>query len=197
MTRNWPKHFSPIFGPAILTKSARWQRLIRVYWGDRWRVWPHWWRLLIRELVFQYKDFYPRFLSRDNYIFPKKLLENGWFTQRKFYVQIFSSGFSCNWKNHSKGRPDIVNYLLEQKCDPNEAGFEGYTALMMAALGGHTETTLLLLEAGARRDTKNKLGKTLVPKIVLKFWVKLSARYFHGFREMFEIPLEKKSQVWR
>ena len=74
--------------------------------------------------------------------------------------QIFFLTKGKNEKTNIKGRSEIVNYLLEQKCDPNESGFEGYTALMMAALGGHTETTLLLLEAGARRDTKNKLGKT-------------------------------------
>ena len=58
-----------------------------------------------------------------------------------------------------KGHVDLVAFFLGH-VDPNHAGFEGYTPLMMAALGGHVEATLLLLEAGADRNTKNKLGKS-------------------------------------
>ena len=48
-----------------------------------------------------------------------------------------------------KGHAHMVNYFLEEGCDPNKAGFEGYTALMMACLGGHTGTFKVKYQIGA------------------------------------------------
>ena len=41
-----------------------------------------------------------------------------------------------------KGHAELVDFLLQRGADPNAKGAEGYTPLMMAALGGHTECTL-------------------------------------------------------
>jgi ankyrin repeat protein len=46
-----------------------------------------------------------------------------------------------------------VEQLLEQGADVNAKDKDGYTALMLAAFSGHTETVKTLLDAGAARKT--------------------------------------------
>ena len=59
-----------------------------------------------------------------------------------------------------KGNVELIEFFIKEGVDVNDIGFEGYTALMMACLGGHEEATLTLLEHGANKDIKNRIGKT-------------------------------------
>jgi len=60
-----------------------------------------------------------------------------------------------------KGNLDLVRLFLSYNCDPNENyGDDQYTPLMLAALGGHAEIMVSLLEAGADPHAKNRIGKT-------------------------------------
>jgi hypothetical protein len=60
-----------------------------------------------------------------------------------------------------KGNLDLVRLFLSYNCDPNEKyGDDQYTPLMLAALGGHAEIMVSLLEAGADPHAKNRIGKT-------------------------------------
>ena len=60
-----------------------------------------------------------------------------------------------------KGNLDLVRLFLSYDCDANEKyGDDQYTPLMLAALGGHAEIMVSLLEAGADPNAQNRIGKT-------------------------------------
>jgi ankyrin repeat protein len=55
------------------------------------------------------------------------------------------------------GRIDIVRWLLEKGADPNEGG-DGWTSLHRAAVAGHLEIVILLLESGSQLDPQTNKG---------------------------------------
>ena len=60
-----------------------------------------------------------------------------------------------------KGNLELVRFFLDRGCDANEKyGDDQYTPLMLAALSGHAEIMVSLLEAGADPHEKNRIGKT-------------------------------------
>ncbi|OHT17264.1 hypothetical protein TRFO_41174 [Tritrichomonas foetus] len=54
------------------------------------------------------------------------------------------------------GHTDVVNYFLENKCDPNLYTASGETPLLAAIEGKHTETVKLLLSKGALIQSPNQ-----------------------------------------
>ncbi len=58
------------------------------------------------------------------------------------------------------GFGDIVAELIAKKADLNKVNKSGFTALMMAARGGHTGVVQQLLQAGANRDIRDASYKT-------------------------------------
>lgn len=60
-----------------------------------------------------------------------------------------------------RGKNDLCRFLLLRGADVNSNYHENcYTALMFAALSGNTETTRLMLQAGATIDHVNSVGRT-------------------------------------
>jgi len=57
------------------------------------------------------------------------------------------------------GYPEIVEYLLEQKCDPHCANGDKDTPLIDAAENGHIEVVNLLLKAGVDPTWQNRKGQ--------------------------------------
>ncbi|CAM9820487.1 unnamed protein product [Pylaiella littoralis] len=57
-----------------------------------------------------------------------------------------------------KGHSEIVEMLLEAKCDQDAADKDGTNALMAAASNGHLESATLLVKAGAALDKQNSDG---------------------------------------
>lgn len=60
------------------------------------------------------------------------------------------------------GSLDTMGVLLRWKADPNVTDSRGFTPLMKAAMAGHTEAVRMLLNAGAKPDTKCKEGKRAI-----------------------------------
>lgn len=60
----------------------------------------------------------------------------------------------------TRNRLDMVKYLLSIGADIEAQTAEGATALALAADSGAKEVVALLLEKGAKKDTKDKLGRT-------------------------------------
>jgi len=54
----------------------------------------------------------------------------------------------------------MVEYLLEQGCDPDRASSSGLTPLHYAAYNNHLEIVQLLLRFGAKIDVRNDGGDT-------------------------------------
>jgi ankyrin repeat protein len=57
-----------------------------------------------------------------------------------------------------RGDVEDVQAMLQVGCDPNAKDRYGQTAVMLAALLGHTEVVRLLAEAGADLDVTAKYG---------------------------------------
>ena len=58
------------------------------------------------------------------------------------------------------GNLEEVNRLLDQGADPNEAGGEGVTPLILAAVGGHAGIAAVLLDRGAEIDRPDEESYT-------------------------------------
>jgi len=58
------------------------------------------------------------------------------------------------------GKPDIVEYLLDQGAEVDAAGFWGETPLMLAGYNGEAETVRLLVDAGASLTVGDRHDQT-------------------------------------
>lgn len=67
--------------------------------------------------------------------------------------------YGMNLVNHaSRGRVDMVRYLLEQGADEKFGDYDKRTALHLACTEGHLEVVMLLLKAGACMNFKDRWG---------------------------------------
>ena len=77
------------------------------------------------------------------------------------------------YEHSAKENVDTVKFLLELGLDPNAANGDGRTSLMVAAAKGRTEVIQLLVDHGAKLDTRDKGSRdteTLVSKIAGHTW---------------------------
>jgi hypothetical protein len=74
----------------------------------------------------------------------------------------FGDGGTILHRAAGVGRTKIVRHILRRfpELDIDAQDDNGSTALHYAALTGHKKMIYLLIRNGARRDTKNKYGKT-------------------------------------
>lgn len=70
-------------------------------------------------------------------------------SNKEYKLKRDSSGKSQLQRACKKGELPEVQNLLSKGADPNECDFGGFTCLHEAALAGHTEIVLILLESGA------------------------------------------------
>lgn len=59
-----------------------------------------------------------------------------------------------------RGCRDVIELLLENGADPSAMTKEGWSALHLAALGGHTQLFDILIGGGVTRDAKDQPGRT-------------------------------------
>ena len=73
-----------------------------------------------------------------------------------------------------------VVYLLNADADPNLADNGGITPLMVASHYGDTKIVRKLLEHGAKRDLKDKEGRTAVDyaRVAEKYRYRRASEYF-------------------
>jgi len=77
------------------------------------------------------------------------------------------------YEHSPKDNVETVKFLLGLGLDPNAANEDGRTALMVAAAKGRTEVIQLLVDNGARLDTRDRGSRdtdTLVSKIAGHTW---------------------------
>jgi len=77
------------------------------------------------------------------------------------------------YEHSAKENVETVKFLLELGLDPNAANDDGRTPLMLAAAKGRTEVIQLLVDHGAKLDTRDKGSRdtdTLVSKIAGHTW---------------------------
>jgi uncharacterized protein len=77
------------------------------------------------------------------------------------------------YERSAKENVETVKFLLELGLDPNAANDDGRTPLMVAAAKGRTEVIQLLVDHGAKLDTRDKGSRdtdTLVSKIAGHTW---------------------------
>jgi uncharacterized protein len=77
------------------------------------------------------------------------------------------------YERSAKENVETVRFLLELGLDPNAANDDGRTPLMVAAAKGRTEVIQLLVDHGAKLDTRDKGSRdtdTLVSKIAGHTW---------------------------
>jgi ankyrin repeat protein len=77
------------------------------------------------------------------------------------------------YERSGKDNVETVKFLLELGLDPNGANDDGRTPLMLAAAKGRTEVIQLLVDHGAKLDTRDKGSRdtdTLVSKIAGHTW---------------------------
>jgi len=77
------------------------------------------------------------------------------------------------YERSAKENVETVKFLLELGLDPNAANDDGRTPLMLAAAKGRTEVIQLLVDHGAKLDTRDKGSRdtdTLVSKIAGHTW---------------------------
>src|SRR5207253_4099183 len=77
------------------------------------------------------------------------------------------------YEHSAKENVETVRYLLDLGLDPNAANNDGRTALMVAAAKGRTEVIQVLVDHGAKLDTRDKGSRdtdTLVSKIAGHTW---------------------------
>jgi ankyrin repeat protein len=77
------------------------------------------------------------------------------------------------YERSRKENVETVKFLLELGLDPNAANDDGRTPLMLAAAKGRTEVIQLLVDHGAKLDTRDKGSRdtdTLVSKIAGHTW---------------------------
>jgi uncharacterized protein len=65
----------------------------------------------------------------------------------------------------SRGRADLLRWLLGRGADVNARSASGWTALMRACNASHTEAARILLDAGANPRIKNDEGYTAYGRI--------------------------------
>jgi ankyrin repeat protein len=77
------------------------------------------------------------------------------------------------YEHSAKANVDTVKFLLDLGLDPNAANGDGRTSLMVAAAKGRTEVIQLLVDHGAKLDTRDKGSRdteTLVSVIAGHTW---------------------------
>ena len=77
------------------------------------------------------------------------------------------------YEHSAKENVETVRFLLDLGLDPNAANQDGRTSLMVAAAKGRTEVIQLLVDRGAKLDTRDKGSRdteTLVSKIAGHTW---------------------------
>jgi uncharacterized protein len=77
------------------------------------------------------------------------------------------------YEHSAKENVETVKFLLELGLDPNAANGDGRTSLMVAAAKGRTEVIQVLVDHGAKLDTRDKGSRdteTLVSKIAGHTW---------------------------
>jgi ankyrin repeat protein len=77
------------------------------------------------------------------------------------------------YEHSYKENIDTVKFLLDLGLDPNAANNDGRTSLMVAAAKGRTEVIQMLVDHGAKLDTRDKGSRdteTLVSKIAGHTW---------------------------
>src|SRR5439155_17457402 len=60
------------------------------------------------------------------------------------------------YEHSPKANVETIKFLLDLGLDPNAANGDGRTSLMVAAAKGRTEVIQLLVDHGARLDTRDK-----------------------------------------
>ncbi|KAF3431079.1 hypothetical protein FNV43_RR25809 [Rhamnella rubrinervis] len=82
--------------------------------------------------------------------FEKVVLEHALETKRDSSIRFYALHRAAR-----RGELDYVRMLIGEGCDVNSLDGEGYTPLMLAAIGGHAKMCELLISFGARCDIVN------------------------------------------
>jgi ankyrin repeat protein len=86
--------------------------------------------------------------------------------KKVFSAEDFTKCFQVKGKSYDLfslsikfDRKNVFNYFLDNKVDVNKSCSD-VTPLMYAAISGQMDTAKMLLKYGAKKDTKDKNGKT-------------------------------------
>lgn len=94
-------------------------------------------------------------VHQNGYEFEKVVLEHALETKRDSSVRFYALHRAAR-----RGELDFVRMLIGEGCDVNGLDGEGYTPLMLAAIGGHAKLCELLISFGARCDIVNTRDET-------------------------------------